>query len=198
MDEGRGVNKPSFGDGFHFCHWDDGKKHVKGSYSFYLFKFHDFFHDLFQFSMTLGIAVTFKNVENYPCFRAVFDLIHNLQQITLWCPPKCVPFELLNCLSLSNFVLVFTSAVTNLTNTTSIFYDFPWPTIINFHDFQGQEMKSLNFKTLQVFHDLYEPWGIFVTCLNSFCPGSQLEEMKHLIKLFIHSFLCFAWIFFLT
>ena len=53
-------------------------------------------------------------------------------------------------------------------------------------------MKFLNFKTLHVFHDLYEPWDIFVTCLNSFCPGSQLEEMKHLMKLFFHSFLCFA------
>ena len=43
--------------------------------------------------------------------------------------------------------------------------------------------------TLQVVHDLYEPRGIFVMCLNSFRTGLQLEEMKHLIKLFIHSFL---------
>ena len=94
-----------------------------------------------------------------------------------------MPFELLNCLSLSNFVLVFTSAVTNLTNKTSIFYDFPWPTIINFHDFQGQENEILKFQdSSSFFHDLYEP----------FCPGLQLEEMEHLIKLFIHSFLTFA------
>ena len=31
-----------------------------GSYSFELFKFHDFFHDLFKFSKTLGLAVTFE------------------------------------------------------------------------------------------------------------------------------------------
>ena len=32
----------------------------KGSYSFELFKFHEFFHDLFKFSKILGLAVTFK------------------------------------------------------------------------------------------------------------------------------------------
>ena len=32
----------------------------KGSYSFGQFKFHDFFHDLLNFSKTLGLAVTFK------------------------------------------------------------------------------------------------------------------------------------------
>ena len=89
LDEGRGVNKPSFGDGFHVCHWDDGKKHVQGSYSFYLFKFHDFFYDLFQFSMTSGIAVTFKNFENYPCFRAVFDPIHSTTDYTLVSTKMC-------------------------------------------------------------------------------------------------------------
>ena len=34
--------------------------------------FHDFFHDIFQFSMILGLAVTFENFQNYPCFRVFF------------------------------------------------------------------------------------------------------------------------------
>ena len=32
----------------------------KGSYCFELFKFHDFFHDLLNFSKNLGLAITFK------------------------------------------------------------------------------------------------------------------------------------------
>ena len=46
----------------------------QGSYSFELFKFHDFFHDLFKFSKTLGLAVTFKNFKNFPCFRVFWAL----------------------------------------------------------------------------------------------------------------------------
>ena len=34
---------------------------TQDSYSFELLRFHDFFHDLFKFSKTLGLAVTFKN-----------------------------------------------------------------------------------------------------------------------------------------
>ena len=34
---------------------------TQGSYSFELFRFHDFFHDLFKFFKTLGLAFTFKN-----------------------------------------------------------------------------------------------------------------------------------------
>ena len=33
---------------------------LPGSYSFELFKYHVFFHDLFKFSKTLGLTVTFK------------------------------------------------------------------------------------------------------------------------------------------
>ena len=46
----------------------------EGPYSFELLKFHDFFHHLFTFSMTLCFAVTFKNVQNIPCFRVFFAL----------------------------------------------------------------------------------------------------------------------------
>ena len=33
---------------------------IQRSYTFELLKFHDFFHDLFKFSKTLGLAGTFK------------------------------------------------------------------------------------------------------------------------------------------
>ena len=41
-------------------------------YLFELFKFHDFFHDLFKFSKTLGLVVTIKNFQNFPCFGGIF------------------------------------------------------------------------------------------------------------------------------
>ena len=41
---------------------------IQGLYPFELFKFDDFFHDLFQFSMALVLAFTFKNFQNYSCF----------------------------------------------------------------------------------------------------------------------------------
>ena len=35
--------------------------------------FHDFFHDLFKFSMTLGLVITFKNFNNFPSLGVFFD-----------------------------------------------------------------------------------------------------------------------------
>ena len=47
--------------------WQEKRKTLKvllqGSYSFELFKFHDFFHDLFKLSKNLGLAVSFKNTK---------------------------------------------------------------------------------------------------------------------------------------
>ena len=37
--------------------------------------FHDFFHDLFKFSKTLGLAVTFKNFKKFPCFKSFFKTL---------------------------------------------------------------------------------------------------------------------------
>ena len=44
-------------------------EYYQSSYSFELFKFQDFFHDLPQFSMTLGKAVTYKKI-----FKAILVL----------------------------------------------------------------------------------------------------------------------------
>ena len=74
--------------------------------------------------MTLDIAVTFDNFQNFPFFRAFFDPIHSATDYTLVSTKMCAIF-LFNYLSLSYFVLVLTSAVTNLTKTTSILHDFP-------------------------------------------------------------------------
>ena len=46
-----------------------------GSYSFEVNKFHDFFHDLFKFSMSFGLAVTFENFQNVPYFSIFFGLM---------------------------------------------------------------------------------------------------------------------------
>ena len=67
-------------------------------------------------------------------------------------------FRAVSYFSLSYIVLALSSAVTNLSNKTLIFHDFPWPTI-EFHDFPGLEMKFLNSMT---FHDLTNPGQCFV------------------------------------
>ena len=76
--------------------------------------------------MTLDIAVTSDNFQNFPFFRTFFDPIHGATDYTSVSTKMCAIF-LFNCLSLSYFVLlvVLTSVVTNLTNTTSILHDFP-------------------------------------------------------------------------
>ena len=92
--------------------------------------FHDFFHDLFKFSKTLGLAVSFKNSETF------FVLEYFLTLNKLWCPPKCAPFALSNYSFLSYIALALSSAVTYLSNKTLISHDFQGPTI-KFNDFPG-------------------------------------------------------------
>jgi len=41
--------------------------------------FHDLYHDLFPFAMTLRLAVTFENLHNYPCFRVKFAFFFKSQ-----------------------------------------------------------------------------------------------------------------------
>ena len=55
---------------------------------------HDFFHDLFKFSKTLGLAVSFKN--SNPKLVLERFLALNSPTDKLWSSPKCVPFTLLN------------------------------------------------------------------------------------------------------
>ena len=99
------------------------------------FKFPDFFHDLFEFSTSLGLAVIFENFQNFTCFSIFFDL-KQFNRNKLWYPPKCVPFTLFNYSSLSCVILALSSAVTNLPNKPLIFHDFQGLTI-KFHNFPG-------------------------------------------------------------
>ena len=105
--------------------------------------FHDFFHDLFKFSMTLGLVVTFKNFHNFPSLGVFFDF-QQLNRHKLWCPPKYVPFALFNYSSLSYIVLALSSVVTKPPNKTLLFHDFQGPTI-KFLDFPGLENEILKF-----------------------------------------------------
>ena len=72
-------------------------------YSFELFKFHDFFHELAQFSMALGLVVTFETTFILGGFfyHTQFS-IHNLVST------KRVSFALTNQQYLSHFVLALT------------------------------------------------------------------------------------------
>ena len=77
---------------------------MKGLYPFELFQ------ELSQFSMTLGLAFLFKNVKNFLIFG---DFVH-LTQFNihkLWYPLTNLSFMLFYFLSLSYFVLAWTSAL---------------------------------------------------------------------------------------
>ena len=127
--------------------WITQSNLTQGSYSFERFKFRGFFHDLFKFSIILGLAVTFKNFQNFPCFR-VFFYFKQFNRHKLWCPPKCMPLALFNYSSLYycilHCVLALSSAVTDLSNKTLICHDFRRPKT-KFHDFSGLENEILRF-----------------------------------------------------
>ena len=63
-------------------------------------------------------------------------------------------FRVVNYFSLSYTFLALSSAVTNLSNKTFIFHDFPWPTI-EFREFPGLENEVLNFHDFPRF-----PWPV--------------------------------------
>ena len=131
---------------------------LQGSSSFELNNssmiFLDFFHDLFKFSMTLGLVVTLKNFHNFPSLGVFFDLKQFNRHI-LWCLQKWVPFALFNYSSLSYIFLALSSAVTKLLNKTLNFHDFQGPTIISM-TFQGWKMKLIvEFRVFPGF-----PWPV--------------------------------------
>ena len=95
--------------------------------------FHDFLHDLFKFSKTLGLAVS--------CLKLYFLTLNSSTDTNSGIHQKCVPFAF-NYSSLSYIVLAFSPAVSNLSNKTLIFYDFHGSTI-KFHDFPGLENDIL-------------------------------------------------------
>ena len=134
--------------------------HVQGSYSFALFKSHNFpwlFPWPFQVFQDLRFSCQFQKFQTCTWFRAFFWLEQSNRH-KLWRSPKHMLFNLLNYSSLSYIVLAFSSAVNNLSNRTLIFHDFQGLTIIiNSMNFQAWKWNSY-IPWLQVFHDLYEPW----------------------------------------
>ena len=89
-----------------------------------------------SFFMTLGLAVTFENFQNYPCFRVIQLKRHKLQ-----CLPKCVSFALFNYSPLSYVVvLALTFALTNL---REVFFKFSMT-------FQYQQLNSITFQAWKV------------------------------------------------
>ena len=117
------------------------------------FKFHDFFDDLFQFSITCALAVFFEKFKT-SLVLPYFFYLKQFNKNKLWYLPKCVPFALFNFSSLSYLTLALSSAVTNLPNKTIIFHDFQRPTI-KFHDFPGLENEILQFHDFPSF-----PWPL--------------------------------------
>ena len=112
------------------------------------------------FSLTLGLAVPFKNCHKFPCFRVFFDLTVQQTQI-LMSTKMCYIHAIQSLLSIISYnVLALSSAVTNLPHKTLIFHDFQGPTV-EFHDFPGLENEILKiyFVSFQDFHDWYKPQG---------------------------------------
>ena len=108
------------------------------SYSFALFMpnsmtFHHFFHDLFKFSKTLGLAVSFKHFKNFPCFRVFYD-VKQFNRHKLWCLPKSMPFAMFNCLVIcSNSFIKQNFNFTWLSRTNNI--------LLNSMTFQAWKLK---------------------------------------------------------
>ena len=94
----------------------------QGSYSFELFKFHDFpwlFPWPFQVFQYLRFSCQLHKFKTFTCFGAFFNP-NQFNRHKLWRSPKCVPFTLLNYSSLSYIVLALLSAVNYLSNRTLI------------------------------------------------------------------------------
>ena len=110
------------------------------------------FHDLFQFSMTLVSAVTFKNFHNCYCFWWYFLPAYLITYLYPFSTPVLTGLGILYMRrralgrdwSLSYFVLALTSAVTNLPNITPVFHHSRCLTI-KYYDFLGLENEILKF-----------------------------------------------------
>ena len=117
------------------------------------------FYDLFKFSMTLGLVVTFKNFHNFSSLGVFFDLSsstdtnsgvhHNVCRL--------------------HTILALSPAVTKLPYKTLIFHDFQEPTI-KFHDFPGLEKGILKLHAFTGF-----PWPV-QTLENTDCTPECNNE----------------------
>ena len=120
------------------------------------------FHDLFYFSMTLGLAVTFKY------FQSSTKTNSGIHQNA--CGSRCSIAPLYLKLSLP-CQLLFAATTGNLPNKTLIFHEFQGPKI-KFHDFPGLGNEVL---TLHYFPGF--PWPVR-TLQKYFWNVIVLQEKK--------------------
>ena len=129
--------------------------------------------------MSLGLAISFENFQNFTCFR-IFCFTLNSSTETNWYPSKskCVPFALFNYLSLSYVIFALSSVVTILPSKTFIFHDFQEPTI-KFHDLLGLENEIVKFHNFPGF--LWPVWTLQegVYRMNDFCCPLFLHFISH-------------------
>ena len=145
---------------FHYLEWWDTcaifrVRTLLSSLKFYDFP-HDFLHDLFKFSKTLGLAVSFKKSKTFLVLQ-YFLTLNSSTDANSGIHQKCVWFVFnYSSLSYNYMVLAFSSAVSNLSNKTLIiiFYDFQGSTI-KFHDFPGLENEIFKFHDFPGF-----PWPV--------------------------------------
>ena len=109
------------------------------------------FDDLFKFSMTLGLAITFENFQNRPCFKVFYR-----HQLLLWCPNASYSRSLITPLYLTLSLLCHLQQL--IYQTKLSFYMTFKDRQLNFTTFQAWKLNFLNSMTFQVFHDLCEPW----------------------------------------
>ena len=98
------------------------------------------------FSMTLGLAVTFKNYQNFTCSKTHFLTPNSSTETNSGIHQNgCRSHCLITPLYLTIIILALSSVVTNLPNKTLIFHDLQGQKIIKFHDFPGLENEILKF-----------------------------------------------------
>ena len=104
--------------------------------------FHDFFHDLFKFSKTLGLNVTFKNLKTFLA-REYFLILNSWTDTNSGVHQNACH---LRCLITSLYLTLSSPC-----HLKSLTYQRKFPFSMTLKD------RQLNSMTFQVFHDLYEP-----------------------------------------
>ena len=111
-----------------------------------------FFMTFFEFFLTTREAVTFKNVQTYPCLSVFFTSSHKQSQNSYVHQNECCSRYSINCLY---FTLLLLWHLQQLIYKTKLSFS------MTFHDrqlnsmtFQAWKTKFVNF---MAFHDLYEP-----------------------------------------
>ena len=116
--------------------------------------FHDFFHDFFKFSKTIGLAVTFTNLRTFLALEYFLTL-------NSWTDTNSGVHQnacRLRCLITLYLTLSLLCHLKSLTYQRKLQFSMTFKDQqLNSMTFQAWKIKFLNSMTFQVFHDLYEP-----------------------------------------